>query len=421
MRYNVSIMLRTVTTRCELNIEDASALNHESGVIYSQVMVTHWRAFRHSDHWIFDASAQKLNDWNNRPGGKFFDMKGSTAAKLLHSHSIDAAQQGFPKACKTAKTNKAQGLPGVRYPYKRKWFRTTVWKITGIRQFEDHLLLSRARGLEPIRVSFTTTGIVREARLVYDRKQKKHIWHLVVEDGITPVPVVGGVTAAADLGEIHPVALTDGNEVCIISCRELRSVAQQTCKETAEIHSKLSRCTKGSRRAKRLKVARNDMLVRQARRRRDLEHKVSRETVNWCKEKNIGTLAIGDVRNVADKTTRRPKGKKPHRNTRQKLSIWPHGTTRKYIGYKSTAEGIVVDDKVPEHYTSQYCLKCGTLNKCRDRNYRCSNPECRFRFPRDGVGSANILSRKVHGELGKVLPTTVMYRRPFVRFGKRAA
>jgi putative transposase len=408
-------MLRTVTTRCQLNIEEADALNHASGLYYSQVMVTHWRAFRHSNHWISPVAAEKLNDWQNKPENQVGTKTETSTAKLLHAHSIDAAQQGFPKACKTAKTNKAQGLPNVRYPYKRKWYRTTIWKLAGIRQREVHLLLSRAKGLEPVRVEFTTTGKVREARLVYDLRQKGHVWHLVIEDGVVPVPVENGITAAIDLGEIHPVAITDGDEVCILSCRELRSIAQQTCKEIEHLQKKQSRCTKGSRRDKRLKRAKKSFLCRQKRRRRDLDHKISRATVNWCKAKNVGTLAIGDVRDIADKTVAK---KKSHVITRQKLSNWSHGTTRKYVGYKSTAEGIVVHDDVPEAYTSQTCLTCGHRNKIKGRNYRCCN--CKFQFPRDGVGAANILSRFVHGELGKVVPTIVKYRRPFQKW-KRAA
>jgi putative transposase len=395
-------MLRTVITPCQLPKAEADALNHASGLIYSQVMVTHWRALRHSDHWISAGGAEKLNDWQNRD-----------TERLLHAHSIDAAQQGFAKACKTARTNQAEGNGKPRYPYKRKWYRTTIWKTSGIRQHPDHLLLARARGHEPICVSFTTEGKVREVRLVYDLRQEVHVWHLVVEDGIVPVPVENGVTAAIDLGEIHPVAITDGKEVCILSCRELRSLAQQTCKELEHLQKKLSRCTKGSKRAKRLQCAKKKMLARQKRRRRDLEHKISRATVQWCQEHNVGALAIGDVRDVADKT--KAKGKS-NVITRQKLSHWSHGTLRKYLGYKSTAEGIQVHDAVPEHHTSQTCLKCGKRTKARGRNYRCSDPECQFAFPRDGVGSANLLSRFVHGELAKVRPTIVKYRRPFQKW-----
>jgi putative transposase len=393
-------MLRTITKPSALNKAEADALNHESGLIYTQVMVAHWRAFRQSSHpWISQGAAEKLNDWKNKD-----------APKLLQAHSIDAAQQGFHKACKTARTNKREGNGKPRFPFKRKWFRTTVWKQSGIRQQDNDLLLSRAKGHSPICVDFHTEGTIREVRLVYDRKHHAHFWHFVIEDGIVPILVENGVTAAIDMGEIHPVAITDGQEVCILSCRELRSVAQQTNKELEHLQKKLSRCTKGSRRSKRLMIAKHDMLARQSRRRRDMMHKVSRETVKWCQEKNVGTLAIGDVRDVADKTVAK---KKSNRVTRQKVSNWPHGTVRKYIGYKSTGAGITVHDQVPEHYTSQTCLKCGCRYKPNGRIYRC--PNCGFTFPRDGVGSANILSRFVHGELGKVLPTIVKYRKPFRR------
>jgi hypothetical protein len=41
---------------------------------------------------------------------------------------------------------------GGKYPHKRKRFRTTIWKNTGIRVRDGVLLLARARGLEPVRV-----------------------------------------------------------------------------------------------------------------------------------------------------------------------------------------------------------------------------------------------------------------------------
>ena len=148
-------MLRTIITDCDLTREEADALNHASGLRYSQTMVTHWRVFRHSNHWLSKYAAEKLNDWINKD-----------TPQPLQAHGIDAAQQGFYKACKTAKTNKADGTGNARYPYKRKWFRTTAWKSSGIRQREGALLLSRARGLEPICVSFTTQATIREVRLV---------------------------------------------------------------------------------------------------------------------------------------------------------------------------------------------------------------------------------------------------------------
>ena len=260
-------------------------------------------------------------------------------------------------------------------------------------------------------MSFTLAGSVREARLVYDIKQRSHFWHFVIEDGVQPILVENGVIAAIDLGEDLYRAITNGQEVGIVSCRELRSLSRLTNKTLGRLSSKLSRCKRGSRKARRLRCAKRRFLAQQKRRRRDLEHKVSRAAIEWCKEYNVGTLAIGDVRDVANKTKeKRRLGKK----SRQKVSNWSHGTMRKYLGYKSETAGIVVHDDVPEQHTSQTCLMDREHRyKPKGRTYRC--PTCGFTFHRDGVGCANILSRFVYGELARVRPETVTYRKPFRR------
>jgi len=403
-------MLLTTTIPCHLSKSDADALNRASGEVYTRVVVTHWRAYRNCRHWLSPSGAERLDDWYAKQDAK-------KPPCILHSHSIDAAQQGFYKAVKTARTNRKEGnVQNARFPHKRKYYRSTIWKNTGIRFLGTQMLLSRARGLPAVRVEFSTKGIVKEVGLVYDLKQKDYFWHIVVEDGIVPTPVIGGNTAAIDMGEIHPIAITDGEQVCIMSCRQLRSVAQGTNKGLAELQLKLSSCTKESRRWRRLRRAQRKMFAQRKRRQRDLLHKVSHATIQWCKERNIGTLAIGDVRNVADKT------KVDHRlnsKVRQKISNWPHGMLRQYLGYKAERAGIGVHDDVPEPHTSQTCLKCRHRYKPKGRTYSCTNKLCDFVFPRDGVGGANILSRFLYGELASVLPTQVKYRHPSL-MGKRS-
>jgi hypothetical protein len=51
-----------------------------------------------------------------------------TGETTLHAHSRDAAQEAFDKACKTIKALKKAGNKEARYPRKRKFYRTTVWK-----------------------------------------------------------------------------------------------------------------------------------------------------------------------------------------------------------------------------------------------------------------------------------------------------
>jgi putative transposase len=389
-------MIRTHSIPCTLPKAEADALNRESGRVYTETLVWHYRIYRRKGVWLSPGAAERLGDF--------------LSETTLHAHSRDAAQQAFHQACKTAKACRAAGRD-VRYPRKRKFYRTTIWKSTGIRVRDGVVLLARARGGEPISFSWRGQGALLETRLVYDLKQKRYFWHLVVEDGQEPAPATGDRTAAIDLGEIHPVAITDGDEACIVSCRELRSIAQQTNKELAALQKKKARCQRGSRRSRRLNRAKRKLLARQKRRRRDLEHKISRATIDWCKEKNVGMLAIGDVRDVADKTKEKRRLARPER---QRISNWSHGTIRRYLGYKAEAAGISVHDRVPEQHTSQTCLACGERHKPRGRVFQC--PACGFVFPRDGVGCANLLSRVLYDELAKVRPSSTKYRKPFRRW-----
>src|SRR4030065_297809 len=101
-------MLRTQIFPSHIPRTDAEALNAESGRVYTQTLIWHWRTYRHSEHWLSQYAAMRLGD----------SLSGTT----LHAHSRDAAQEGFYKASKAARTNKSP------YPHHRKNYRTTIWK-----------------------------------------------------------------------------------------------------------------------------------------------------------------------------------------------------------------------------------------------------------------------------------------------------
>jgi putative transposase len=231
----------------------------------------------------------------------------------------------------------------------------------------------------------------REARLVWDRAAQHYAWHLVVEDGVPPAPAPpGDHTAAIDLGEIHPAAVTDGTETVIFTCRALRSNQQYTAKRVGELNAKQARKHKGSRRWKRLQRRTTRFCAQQRRRARDLEHKVSRAVVDWATERQVHTLVIGDVRDVAD-------GKRLPATSQQKIGVWSHGRQRASITYSAEAAGITVG-LVDEAYTSQTCpgtlpdgTACLHCYKPTGRVYRC--PACGFTAHRDGLGAANLLSQ----------------------------
>lgn len=396
-------MIRTCVFRCELPKADADALNRESGRIYTDTLVQHYRVLRKVGHWLSRFAGQRVED---STGG----------ATFLHAHSRDAAQDGFYEACRGAKAAKAKGLE-AKYPRRRKRYRTTEWKSTGIRKRGEKLLLALARGHEPIVVELPQhlrglpPGAFVEARLVYNKASRRYDWHLVIEDGVQPPeqPPGDGV-AAVDLGEVHPATVSDGQDAAVISCRALRAVNQYTAKRLAAIQAKQAKCQPGSRRWRQLQQRKSRFLAEQEQRKRDLEHKVSREVVDWAVEHQVGTLAIGDVRDVGD-------GKRLRKEQQQKVSQWAHGRMGKYITYKAQAAGIAVVENVDEAYTSQTCPTCGRRHKPRGRRFAC--PACGLAAHRDVVGAVNILSRFCYGTLGNIPPPQPMYRHPF-QTGKRS-
>src|SRR5262249_55761985 len=135
---------------------------------------------------------------------------------------------------------------------------------------------------------------------------------------------------------------------------------------------------------------------------RDMEHKISRAVVNWARERQVITLVIGDVRDVAD-------GKRLNARSQQKIGLRSHGRQRSSITDKAAAAGIAVT-LVEEAYTSQTCpgtLPDGTgCLQCYKREGACLPlPGLRVRLGIE-MGSAVPTSSSGHytGEPGHVKP-----------------
>jgi putative transposase len=325
----------------------------------------------------------------------------------MHAHSIDAAQEGFHKACAVARALRKAGITQARFPRRRKTFRTTIWKNTAIKRRGDTLELSNGKGNPKItiRLPADLLNVVRflEVRLVYDKRARRYTWHIVIENGKQPKSAPGGNVVAVDLGEIHPAVVGDEPEATIITCRERRAHSQGHAKRLAKIPKAIARKRKGSRRHKRLARAQARMKAKHQRVKRDLEHKISRAVVDTAVAQAAGTLVVGDVRDVAN-------GVDCGKVHNQRMSRWDHGKIRQYIQYKAEAEGIAVKLE-DEAYTSQTGPHCAHRHQPRGRTYRC--PSCGFQAHRDVVGQINILSIHTHGEPGKLpAPSVVKYRIP---------
>ncbi|MBV8315221.1 MAG: hypothetical protein JOZ53_09810, partial [Planctomycetaceae bacterium] len=71
-------------------------------------MVRHRRVWRQGGrHWLSEKAGTFLSDLR---------LREQPVPKGIHSHSIDAAQQGFYKACETTGGLRKAGFTGARFP-----------------------------------------------------------------------------------------------------------------------------------------------------------------------------------------------------------------------------------------------------------------------------------------------------------------
>ena len=395
-------MIRTHIIPCDIPRVQADALNLASGSVYTGVLVAHWRVLRRKKRWLSEKSGTRWSDTR-------------TTAKM-HAHSIDAAQQGFYKACDTTRGLRRAGFTEAKFPHWTKKFRTTVWKTSGIRRIGDTLVLSTGHSKPKVEITIVIPVTLRdglkfvEVRLVYDCKARRYRWHLVVENGKQPKPAPGSNVVSVDLGEIHPAVVGDETTATIITCRARRAESQGHAKRLAKIQKAIAGTKKYSRRWRRLVKAKSRMKAKHERVMRDMEHKISRAIVHVAVEQKACTIAIGDVRDIAD-------GIDCGQEQNGRTSRWNHGQVRKFVEYKAEAEGIKVE-LVDEHYTSQTCPRCGHRHKPKGRVYRC--PACGFQAARDVVGQVNILSKFKTGDVGNIpAPSEIKYRIPVKRVMRR--
>jgi putative transposase len=378
-------MIRTKVIPCHLHKDRADELNQTSGRIYSCIVSRHWRLLKRKGLWLSEKSMRVLSD-----------MRVQKHALPMHAHTIDAAQEGFPKACKTTRALRKAGHPEANFPWRRRKFRTTIWKNTAIKFANSVVRLSNGLGNAKIEIvlpeDLRDVLKVLEVRLVFDKRARRYTWHIVVENGKQPKPAPGNSTVSVDPGEIHPATVGDEHSSTVITCRERRAKQRAHAKSQKFFAKKLSKKQKGSRRHKRLVRAKVCCKAKHQRVMRDIEHKVSRAIVEEAVARGADTIVYGDVRDIADGID------KGHRHN-QHISQWAHGDVRKFVEYKAEAEGIAVTLQ-DERYTSQTCPNCGHRHKCKGLNYRC--PACKFQAHRDVVGQVNILSSYKFGEPGRI-------------------
>jgi hypothetical protein len=97
-----SCVIRTHIIPCKLPRAQADALNRESGRVYTGVLVAHWRIVRRKGLWLSQKAGTRWSD--------------TRTTAVMHAHTIDAAQQGFYKACVTTRALRKAGFVDAQFP-----------------------------------------------------------------------------------------------------------------------------------------------------------------------------------------------------------------------------------------------------------------------------------------------------------------
>lgn len=358
------------------------------------------------------------------------------AERPLHAHSTIAVAMDLHDAIATSRTNRSQGRRS-RAPWRHKNYRPLSftagygWRIS-VRNGTPKLRLSLGRGRAPLwvpvpEVCDPATGRPvspahwGEIHLCWDQDTRRHNLHVAYECAEV-VPGDLGVVAAIDEGIINSMAvavptgvlgpkeLPTSLSVLVVNGREGRSIRRRRNKAVGQLQRKLSRTNPGSRRHRKLTLAKKRVQGRAKQQLCDFDHQVSAKAAGFVRTAGAGRIVVGDVRGIEKNTNKK---RRSSRSTRQQLSQWSRGRQEDYLAHKT---GIDLTH-IGEAYTSQTCPACNSRNRPSGRRYTCVS--CGFTCHRDAVGAANIWRLAVLGgfvPLGPGFAIQVTYRRAVRRW-----
>jgi putative transposase len=131
---------------------------------------------------------------------------------------------------------------------------------------------------------------------------------------------------------------------------------------------------------------------REARRSRDLNHKLSREVVDLAKSNHMG-IRMENLSHIRERTN-----KKSSRKSRGITNNWNFYQLRQMIEYKSRICGVPVEFINPA-YTSKTCSKCGLIGTRSKKKFECDS--CGHADHADANAAFNIASAMLIAHFSK--------------------
>ena len=302
----------------------------------------------------------------------------------LHSQTVQALTDRFCANRQTAAANRRLGLK-TRYPWRLKNFVSVPFKQMAIRRSATGLLELTLCAGERFATGLPFPEGVHTVDLLW--RSGRYVLSITAEYPVDSA-VTAGQVAGIDIGEIHPVALcAEDGAGLIVSGREIRSIKRRRNKELGKLSRALSRCSKGSRRWRKLRRARGKLRTRTDHQVKNLLHQATRKAIAWCQNHQVRELVIGNPAGVEQNTR---KQKRLGRTVRQKVAQMETGRVKHYLVYKAEESGII-PCLVGEQGTSRDCPVCGRANRPAGRNYQCG---CGFSSHRDGKAAFMMIRRK---------------------------
>ncbi|WP_149831247.1 RNA-guided endonuclease InsQ/TnpB family protein [Streptomyces tailanensis] len=305
-----------------------------------------------------------------------------------------AAQHVIKKTCDAYATLKANlkagnlGRPGSKR-YRRAVQKPVVFRPQGGQPYDDRMLSWQ---IAERRISiWTTAGRVKEVAFTASQEQlatlalyRKGESDLVRRDGMwfllatcdvpeqslntDPVDFLG-----IDLGMVNIATTSDGE---IMAGRQLNRTRVRERKLRTKLQKKNTPSAK-----RRLNKRRR----KEARRARDINHKIAKHVVAEAERTGRG-IALEDLTGIRERVRLR----KPQRAT---LHSWAFAQLGSFIAYKARRAGVPVVYVDPA-YTSRTCAECGHIEKAnRVSQARFACRSCGFVDHADRNSSRNIRAR----------------------------
>src|SRR3989338_9234240 len=194
----------------------------------------------------------------------------------LHSQTVQMICHSFLANVETTKKlRKEHPEMKMKYTWRDKAFRPLVWPKQAVNYRDGRVLLPMGRGRKSLVLKVELPENFGSCKIVWNCGYELHVCYGSDNtQALTEKQDALQAKACVDLGEIHQAAVvTDTGSALIVSGRGIRTLKQGRARSYGQLQRRISLCTNGSRRQKKLSHTKNRMCARVERRVRDLRHK----------------------------------------------------------------------------------------------------------------------------------------------------